>query len=56
MAIIEETLILKIDRKITVSEIETFIKSNGIEPIRWAIIEKKDNQFKINVSGIKINN
>lgn len=52
--IIEETLILKTDKKITISEIETFIKSNGIEPIRWAIVEKKDNNFKINVSGIKV--
>ena len=39
--------------KIKPSEIEDFIKSKNIEPVRYAIIRKEEDKFIISVSGIK---
>lgn len=37
---------------LTVSEIENFIKSKGITPIRYALTEKNGNKIKLSVAGI----
>lgn len=34
--------------------IEAQIRKNGIDPIRWAIIEICDNELTLSVAGIKI--
>lgn len=34
-------------------EIEEFIKLKGVEPIRYSILNKEGNIFKISISGIK---
>ncbi len=39
---------------ITVSFLENLIKENKIEPVRYAIIEKKSDIYKLLVSGIKL--
>ena len=56
--ITEEIFELKYkDKKpITPFVIENFIKSKGLNPVRYAILEKKGNIYKIGVSGIKIPN
>ena len=53
--IVEDILEFEYNKKtpVTVLEIENFIKSKGIDPIRYSIINKDGNIFKINVSGIK---
>ena len=52
--IIEETLEYEIKGIFPkVSEIEEFIKSKGIEPVRYSLIERKENIIKISVSGIR---
>lgn len=37
---------------LTVSEIENFIKSKGITPIRYALTEKNGSKIKLSVAGI----
>ncbi len=37
---------------LSVSEIENFIKSKGITPIRYALTEKTGNKIKISVAGM----
>lgn len=49
--IIEKTLEYE-SEKIKISDIENFIKSKNITPIRYFITEKRGNKFIINVSGI----
>ena len=34
--------------------IETEIVKSGIEPLRWAIVDVKDNELTLSVSGRKI--
>ncbi len=55
--ITEKTLIYerKIENKtVTPDEIERFIFSQGIEPVRYAIVEIDKNKITISVSGINI--
>lgn len=54
--IIEETIEFEYLKKETIKplEIEDFIKSRGIEPVRYSILSKNGNIYKIGVSGIKI--
>lgn len=42
------------EKTLTPFVIENFIKSKGIEPVRYAILEKNENIYKIGVSGIKV--
>lgn len=52
--IIEETLEFKPKNlPFKVEEVENFIKSKGIDPIRWSIGSVKNDIFIISVSGIK---
>ena len=52
--IIEETLEYEIKEDFPkIAEIETFIKSKGIEPVRYSLIERNGNIIKISVSGIR---
>lgn len=55
--ITEKTLIYerKIENKsVTSDEIERFIFSQGIEPVRYAIVEVDKNKITISVSGINL--
>lgn len=52
--IVEETLIYKPNKlPFKTGEIENFILSEGINPIRWSINKKEGDNFYIQVSGIK---
>lgn len=52
--IIEQTLIYKPKKlPFETGEIENFILSEGINPIRWSISKKEGDNFYIQVSGIK---
>lgn len=52
--IVEETLIYKPNKlPFKTGEIENFILSKGINPIRWSINKKEGDSFYIQVSGIK---
>lgn len=52
--IVEKTLEFKCSKKLTVSDIEAFIKSQGIDPVRYSIIKKTGDKFIISVSGVEI--
>ena len=52
--IVEKTLEFSHSGKLKVSDIENFIKSQGIEPIRYSIIKKIGDKFIISVSGVEI--
>ena len=54
--IIEKTFDMQYaqNKTITPLEIENFIKSKGIEPCRYAILEKNGDIYKISVSGTEI--
>lgn len=55
--ITEKTLIYerKIENKpVTSDEIERYIFSQGIEPVRYAIVEVYKNKLTISVSGINL--
>ena len=53
--IIEEVLEYQREKTgtIKIQEIEDFIKSKGINPVRYSIIEINNNIIKIGVSGIR---
>lgn len=55
--IVEETFEFECDEDtdetLRVSEIEDFIKSKGISPVRFSLISKERNKIKLGVSGIR---
>lgn len=52
--IISKTIKIKVDKMPpSVEFIEKEIQLNGLEPLRWAIVEVKGNELTLSVSGRK---
>ncbi len=47
MQIIQKTFVLDYTKKIRADFIENYIKNAGFMPLRWAIVEIKENKFII---------
>jgi hypothetical protein len=51
MEVITKNIIFKAKFPFTVEEIENEIKKNGINPLRWAIVNANGDKLTISVSG-----
>lgn len=53
MKLLKKTFILEDLENIKVDFIENFINKTGVKPLRWAVVEIKENNFTVEAVIIK---
>lgn len=53
MTLLRKNFILEGLENITIEFIENFIKNIGFKPLRWAVVEIKENTFTVDATIIK---
>ena len=48
-----ETIRIPVVDDLTTEYIEVYFKKNNLNVLRWAIVERKNNEFVLNISVIK---
>lgn len=48
-----ETIRIPVVDDLTTEYIEDYFKKNNLNVLRWAIVERKNNEFVLNISVIK---
>jgi len=53
MQLLKKTFILENLKNIKVDFIEDFIEKSGFSPLRWAVVEVKENKFTVEAVVVK---